>query len=296
MQAVYYELPSRTGYEEPYKQHNGIQPFPHQYQIFQHGRKKSPEPKPVLMAHPIPHPGPLDVSYGSPREVPRGGPSLYGEAREHPGIYAVPRELTGSYPGPRELSSAHPGSRDPSSSYTGNREIPSPYAAPTDLSSPYAVPRAASSSYAARELPLNFTADSLVSYPKDSSSSFSSNFPSPRDVRGQPKLRGPERKPEDNQPTDLSKKELDAISLEKRINEVISQNQAIVETLDPFWKGRYMRQSSREGDGEGGAKVQRGGRRYSQTISSSDSAQVQSSGLTLSINHWYRLLCMHLNG
>ena len=30
--------------------------------------------------------------------------------------------------------------------------------------------------------------------------------------------------------------------------QVISQNQAIVETLDPFWKGRYMRQSSREGE------------------------------------------------
>lgn len=27
---------------------------------------------------------------------------------------------------------------------------------------------------------------------------------------------------------------------------MISQNQAIVETMDPLWKGRYMRQSSRE--------------------------------------------------
>ena len=27
---------------------------------------------------------------------------------------------------------------------------------------------------------------------------------------------------------------------------MISQNAAIVETMDPLWKGRYMRQSSRE--------------------------------------------------
>ena len=39
---------------------------------------------------------------------------------------------------------------------------------------------------------------------------------------------------------------INAESLEQRINKVISENQAIVETLDPFWKGRYMRQSSRE--------------------------------------------------
>ena len=41
-------------------------------------------------------------------------------------------------------------------------------------------------------------------------------------------------------------KKINAESLEQRINKVISENQAIVETLDPFWKGRYMRQSSRE--------------------------------------------------
>ena len=48
--------------------------------------------------------------------------------------------------------------------------------------------------------------------------------------------------------SDMSKKPviLTASSLEKRINDVISQNQAIVETMDPLWKGRYMRQSSRE--------------------------------------------------
>ena len=36
--------------------------------------------------------------------------------------------------------------------------------------------------------------------------------------------------------------------------QVISQNQAIVETLDPFWKGRYMRQSSREGEASDATK------------------------------------------
>ena len=43
-----------------------------------------------------------------------------------------------------------------------------------------------------------------------------------------------------------SSSQLSAETLEQRINKVISENQAIVETLDPFWKGRYMRQSSRE--------------------------------------------------
>ena len=43
-----------------------------------------------------------------------------------------------------------------------------------------------------------------------------------------------------------SSSHLSAETLEQRINKVISENQAIVETLDPFWKGRYMRQSSRE--------------------------------------------------
>ena len=54
---------------------------------------------------------------------------------------------------------------------------------------------------------------------------------------------------------------LNAESLEQRINKVISENQAIVETLDPFWKGRYMRQSSRE---DTAASKERS-RRYSQT-------------------------------
>jgi len=78
--------------------------------------------------------------------------------------------------------------------------------------------------------------------------------------------------------TDMSKKHpphINPVSLEdpvSRINKVISQNQAIVETLDPFWKGRYMRQSSREGDpsAEPGSGGRGRGRRYSQTTPSSN--------------------------
>ena len=56
---------------------------------------------------------------------------------------------------------------------------------------------------------------------------------------------------------------INAESLEQRINKVISENKAIVETLDPFWKGRYMRQSSRED-----ANNKDRPRRYSQTTTS----------------------------
>jgi hypothetical protein len=34
--------------------------------------------------------------------------------------------------------------------------------------------------------------------------------------------------------------------LQQRIDKVISENQAIVETLDPLWPRRYMRQSSKD--------------------------------------------------
>ena len=43
-----------------------------------------------------------------------------------------------------------------------------------------------------------------------------------------------------------SSSHINAEFLEQRINKVISANQAIVDTLDPLWKTRYMRQSSRE--------------------------------------------------
>ena len=84
------------------------------------------------------------------------------------------------------------------------------------------------------------------------------------------KLQEPQR-PQQQSASDLSKKPnqqpINSASLEQRINKVISQNQAIVETLDPFWKGRYMRQSSRESDtSEGGGGRGRGGRRSSQSI------------------------------
>ena len=49
------------------------------------------------------------------------------------------------------------------------------------------------------------------------------------------------------QPADLSKK---AESLQQRIehiDKVISQNQAIVDIVDPIWQRRYMRQNSKEG-------------------------------------------------
>lgn len=62
-------------------------------------------------------------------------------------------------------------------------------------------------------------------------------------------------------PTDLSKKE----TLQQRIDKVISENQAIVETLDPLWTRKYMRQSSKDNNED----KTRSNRRYSLTGSSS---------------------------
>lgn len=73
-------------------------------------------------------------------------------------------------------------------------------------------------------------------------------------------------------PADVSKKHpphINPVSLEQRINKVISQNQAIVETLDPLWKGRYMRQASKEGDSSESGSGGRRGRRYSLTTPAS---------------------------
>ena len=61
-----------------------------------------------------------------------------------------------------------------------------------------------------------------------------------------------------------SSSHLSAETLEQRINKVISENQAIVETLDPFWKGRYMRQSSREEAVRRQEQGEQGVRRFSQ--------------------------------
>ena len=50
-----------------------------------------------------------------------------------------------------------------------------------------------------------------------------------------------------NVPTDLSiSKKVAPEFLQQRIDKVISENQAIVETLDPLWPRRYMRQSSKD--------------------------------------------------
>ena len=46
------------------------------------------------------------------------------------------------------------------------------------------------------------------------------------------------------QPADLSKK---AETLQQRIDKVISQNQAIVDIVDPIWQRRFNRQNSKEG-------------------------------------------------
>ncbi len=52
-------------------------------------------------------------------------------------------------------------------------------------------------------------------------------------------------------------------TLKQRIDKVISENQAIVETLNPLWSRRYMRQSSKDDDK--GAGSPRGGRKYNMT-------------------------------
>jgi len=52
-----------------------------------------------------------------------------------------------------------------------------------------------------------------------------------------------------NAPTDLSigtAKKVAAEVLQQRIDKVISENQAIVETFDSLWPRRYMRQNSKD--------------------------------------------------
>jgi hypothetical protein len=56
-----------------------------------------------------------------------------------------------------------------------------------------------------------------------------------------------------NVPTDLSigtAKKVAAEVLQQRIDKVISENQAIVETFDSLWPRRYMRQNSKDAEGD----------------------------------------------
>lgn len=56
-----------------------------------------------------------------------------------------------------------------------------------------------------------------------------------------------------NIPTDLSigtAKKVAAEVLQQRIDKVISENQAIVETFDSLWPRRYMRQNSKDPEGD----------------------------------------------
>ena len=75
---------------------------------------------------------------------------------------------------------------------------------------------------------------------------------------------------------------INPVSLEQRINNVINQNRAIVETLDPFWKNRYHRQASKEEPGEqgvpGGGGGRGRGRRYSQTTPAPPPAPAPAPG------------------
>ena len=67
-----------------------------------------------------------------------------------------------------------------------------------------------------------------------------------------------------NQPTDLSVvKKVGPDFLQQRIDKVISENQAIVETLDPLWPRRYMRQSSKDQTTSEDKNQRTGNRKYS---------------------------------
>ncbi len=66
-----------------------------------------------------------------------------------------------------------------------------------------------------------------------------------------------------------------AETIPQRIDKVISENQAIVETLDPLWPRRYMRQSSKDGEDKGSASY-RGARKYSTSTLSSSSSSATS--------------------
>ena len=67
-----------------------------------------------------------------------------------------------------------------------------------------------------------------------------------------------------NVPTDLSvTKKVAPDFLQQRIDKVISENQAIVETLDPLWPRRYMRQSSKDQSSSDEKGHKTGNRKYS---------------------------------
>ena len=99
-----------------------------------------------------------------------------------------------------------------------------------------------------RELPRDQPGESFPSHHSPSPGHPRQPYPfpgqQPRDVRLVE--RSQYRDPPPHKPQPPPPPHINAESLEQRINKVISENQAIVETLDPFWKGRYMRQSSRE--------------------------------------------------
>ena len=168
--------------------------------------------------------------------------------------YPVGRDLASSSAPQKELLYAHNAQRENQIGFVSKKEY----------STNHVVNRDASISLQ----------EGNASYPSPRGNGFQSNYPSPREQASKGKH---DNSKEGACPTDLTKKPpqpmLNAISLEKRINEVISQNQAIVETLDPFWKGRYMRQSSREAEIEGGKSQRGSGRRFSQTATVSDQNQ-----------------------
>ena len=82
-----------------------------------------------------------------------------------------------------------------------------------------------------------------------------------------------------NQPTDLSVvKKVGPDFLQQRIDKVISENQAIVETLDPLWPRRYMRQSSKDQSTSEDKGHRTGNRKYSlPSAASTTTASVASS-------------------
>ena len=93
--------------------------------------------------------------------------------------------------------------------------------------------------------------------------------PLPIAVTNIPGSTGSSMLPSSSMPTDLSTKginhhpnspkksgtELRIPELQQRIDKVISENQAIVETLDPLWPRRYMRQSSKDKEKDSSTSV-----------------------------------------
>ena len=237
-------------------------------QIFSHSVHPSIPP---MQSHPALLTHPLQLSPSNQSSSPHTSVQIQPRYQNNKEVLE-PKNLTKTESSKfRQYFNSYPEGRDSASSSAAQKELLHTYNAQRENQIDFVSKKESSTNNVVNRDASISLQEGNASYPSPRGSGFQSSYPSPREQASKGKH---DTSKEGACPTDLTKKPpqpmLNAISLEKRINEVISQNQAIVETLDPFWKGRYMRQSSREAEIEGGKSQRGSGRRFSQTATVSD--------------------------